>query len=328
MTTKGPFLSAQSFLMMVIETTRGTPVTPPTISVPISPNPTLTPNLTWVEGDYLTGSPVKTLDKVPSVRHDEYDPKGFVFADTFPNLMRAVLGGTDSVTGTGPYVHTIELLNTAGIGSQPPSYTIYDVDQVVESTSAAKQMAGAQCAQVEVTFSVTGALNWTAKFVANPFTEVAVPTPSFSTEVFIPAWSATVTIGGTASTVLDSGKSTIKRTTKPIFTLGKQAPFQNFAEVIQVTGDLTFVALGTDTTLTKGLERTHQTMKLTFKDPVSTHSVEFQMSEVQFFNPKIDRSKPEVQVTTSFEAIANSTDAGTGFSPLKFVASNSQSTAY
>lgn len=325
----GPFLSAQSFFALAKEVTRGTAVTPPTIFLPISPNPTLTPNLTWVEGDYLVGSPVKTLDKVPSVRFDEYSCKGFVFADTFPNLMMGVLGGADTKTGTvAPYTHTIPLLNTAAAGSQPPSYTGYDIDQAVQAADAAKQFAGGQISEVEITFAVTGALNWTTKFVANPFAEVAVPTSSFSTEVFIPAWSATVTIAGVASGVLDSGKFTIKRTTKSIFALGKQGPIENFANVVQVTGDFTFIVLSTDATLTKGLKRTHQVVKLTFTDPISTHSVEFQMSTVQFFNPKIERSKPEVQVTTSFEAVANTTDAATGFSPIKFIAVNAQSTLY
>lgn len=314
---------------MAKEVTRGTAVTPPTIFIPISPNPTLDPKLTWVTGDYIVGSPVKTLDMVPSVEYDEYSAKGFVFADTFPNLMKGVLGGVDTVTGTvAPYTHAIPLLDTAATGSQPPSYTGYDVDQLVEGTSAAKQFAGAVFATLDMTFAVTGALNWSAKVVGNPYTEVTVPTPSFSTEVFIPAWSATVTIATLGVHVLTAGKFTIKRTTKSIFTIGKQAPYQNFADVIQVTGSFTFLALSTDTTLVKGLTRTHQPVKLTFTDPVSTHSVEFQMSAVQYKTPKVDRSKPEVEVTTDFEAIANTTDASTGYSPITFKAVNAQSTAY
>lgn len=325
----GPFLSAQSFLALAKETVRGTAVTPPTVFVPISPNPTLDPKLSWVTGDYIVGSPVKTLDMVPSTEYDEYSCKGFVFADTFPNLMMAILGGTDTVTGTAaPYTHSIPLLNTAAAGSQPPSYTLYDVDQLVEGTSAAKQVAGCQFVTLDLTFAVTGALNWSTKAIGNPYTEVKVPTASFSTEVFIPAWSAKVTFGGTTSRVVDSGKFTIKRTAKSIFTLGQQAPYQNFADVIQVTGSFTFVALATDTTLVNGLKRLHQTTKFTFTDPVSTHSVEFQMSAVQFKTPKVDRSKPEVQVTTSFEAIANTTDAASGYAPITFKATNAQSTKY
>lgn len=324
-----PFLSAQSFFALAKETTRGTAVTPPTVFIPISPNPTLTPNLSWVDDDALRGSPVKTYDKIPSNRYDDYQFKGYVFADTFPNLMLGVLGGPDTVTGTvSPYTHKIPLLNSAATGSQPPSYTGYDIDQVVESAGAAKQFAGGQLAEVEVDFAATGALNYTSKFIANPFVEVATPTGTWSSEVFIPGWSATVSLAGTPVGVLEQGKVLVQRSTKSIFTVGQQAPYTNFADVIQVTGDLTMLAITDDATLTNGLQRLHQALVITYTDPVSSNTVAFQMSDTQFFNPKYERSKEYVQVTTSFEATANTTDAATGYAPITFTATNSQSTAY
>lgn len=324
----GPFLSAQSFNALGKETVRGTAAAA-TVFLPISPNPTLTPNLTWITDDALRGSPVKTYNKIPSVRYDDFQCKGYVFPDTFPVLMMGILGGPDTKSGTvAPYTHKIPLLNSASTGSQPPSYTVVDVDQVTETTSAAKQLAGGQLAEVQVTFATTGALNYTTKWIGNPYTEITVPTASFSTEVFIPAWSATITIGGTSVAVLEEGKFTIQRSTKSIFTLGTQAPYQNFADVIQLTGDLTFLALGTDSTLTKALALTHQVLKLKFTEPISSHTVTFQMSSAQYFNPKIVRSKEYVQVSTSFEANANTTDAASGYAPITFTAVNAQSTTY
>lgn len=322
----GPYLSAQSFLGLGKETTRGTAVAA-TIFVPISPNPTLTPQQTWVKDDSLRGSPVDLYNDVPTTRHDEFDCKGFVFADTFPVLMLSALGGPDTITGTTTYTHTIPLLNTASTGSQPPSYTVVDVDQVVESTDAAKSMAGSLVSELEITGAATGALNWTAKWLGNPYTEVTTPTASFSTEVLIPAYNTTVTLADDTAPV-EEFKITLNRKTEPIFTLGQQGPYVVFDGPIDVTGSATFVVLSGDTTMVDGL--TYEKQVCTFKsiDPISSHYVEFQMSQVQFTNPKIVRSKPYVEVSVDFSAEANTTDAASGYSPLKFTALNAQSTAY
>src|SRR6185437_5920646 len=96
--------------------------------LPIAPNPSLSPALTWLKNDALVGSPVEQIDDIPSDRHDEFDFKGNVFADTFGALLMAVLG-QDTVTGTAaPFSHAIGLANAATTGSQPPSYTGVDTD--------------------------------------------------------------------------------------------------------------------------------------------------------------------------------------------------------
>jgi hypothetical protein len=302
----------------------------PTLWLPIDPNPTLSPKQTYIKDTELRGSAVEVYNDVLSVRHDEYDCKGNAFADTFPALMMALLGGTDTVTGTvAPYGHSIPLLDNAATGSQPPSYTVTDVDQVIESAGAAKQMAASQLESIDLTFSATGALTWAVKWIGNPFTQVAVPTPSFSSEVFIPAYNCAVTIGTSASNVVTDGKLTFNRKTAPIFVLGQQGPFQNWAGPLEVTGSLTLVALANDPTLANALSYDKQKLIFTFTDPVSSHSLTFQMSQVQFTDPKVVRGKTYVEVETDMEAEANATDAtGGGYSPVLFKATNAQSSAY
>ncbi|MGH9122854.1 MAG: hypothetical protein ACRDYC_13080 [Acidimicrobiales bacterium] len=269
-----------------------------------------------------------TYGNVPGTRNDTFDCKGNVFADTFPNLVLAALGGPDVVTGSGPYVHTMKLLNAAATGSQPPSYTLVDVDQITESADAAKQMGDAQLGSLDMDFAATGALNWTAKFFGNPFTEVVVPTPSFSTEIFIPAWSGTISFGGDAAPIISGSFNMTRSNTAPIFTVGQQGPYRNWAGPIEVTGTLVLLALAGDTTMTEALLRNAQVATLTFTEPVSSHSVAWTMSQVQFKNPKVARSKEYVTITCDFEAEGDTTDASTGYSPMSFVATNAQMTAY
>ena len=250
-----------------------------------------------------------------------------MFCDTFPNIMMGLLGGTDTIVGSGPYAHTIKLLNSASTGSQPPSYTAFDVDQIVESSSPAKQLAGSQFGECEIDFSATGALGWSAKLVANPYTEVALPTATFSTEVFVPAYNATISFASDTAPIID-GKLTIQRNAAAIFVLGQQGPYVNWADVITVTGSLTFLVLSGDTTLTQGLTYAKQVATLKFTDPISSHFVQWTMSQCQFKSPKIDRGSSYVKVTADFEGESNSTDASTGYAPIQFEASNAQSTAY
>lgn len=325
-----PYLSVNRFLGLGKETARGTAATPG-IWVPIDDNPSLTPQLKWLPDKELRGSPVEQYDDVPSTRHDEYSCKGNVFADTFPALIEALLGGADTVSGTAaPYTHVIGLANVASTGSQPPSYTIIDSDNITETGGAAKQITAGQSAELSVEFSADGALTWSTKLLGNPFTQVAVPSsPSWSTEVFMPAWSGTISIGGTTSDVVVSGSIDMKRSTDAIFTIGTQGPYRLWAGPLEVTGKFTFIAEANDTTFTNALARQQQVVTLTFTDPVSSHSVEFQMSDVQLTDPKVTSDKAYEEITANFVANANTTDATAGgYSPIKFTATNAQQTDY
>ena len=122
------FLSANSYMGLVVEATRGTLPTGGTpVYIPVTA-PQVTPMQTFLRDEAFRGSPTLVYDQVQGVRHDEYDAKFYLFADTFGNLVKATLGGTDTVTGSTVYTHNIKLLNNAAVGSQPQSYSIFDFD--------------------------------------------------------------------------------------------------------------------------------------------------------------------------------------------------------
>lgn len=330
MANTGPYMSVQSLLAVGKEATRGQ-IAGVQLSIPIDPNPVLKPNQAWGQDDGLRGSPVDRYNSVPLTRSDDYTPKGKVFLDTFPWLMLALLGGPDTVAGTAaPYTHSIKLLNTAGLGSQPPSYSLYDYDIVQQGASDNCKVIGAgQLDTLTLTFAATGALEWSAKFTGNPFVETGKPAGiSYSSEVFVPAYNGALYLSGARTYLIESGKLTMKRGTAPIFTIGQQGPYRNWAGPLVVTGTLKILALKTDQTMNKGLTYYKTRVSLTWTDPVSAHSMTFSLTQVQFSEPQVTRGGIWESVTVKFFGTANATNASSGYAQLAFAAANGRQTAY
>jgi hypothetical protein len=332
------YLVANSYLGIMPEATRGTLNSGGTpVYIPVTA-PQVTPMQTFLRDEALRGSPVMVYDQVQGVRHDEYDAKFYLFADTFPNLVKAVLGGTDTVTGAGPYTHNIKLLNNASIGSQPQSYSIMDFDGANFFT-----LLGAQADQLDISFGAEAAAEATVKFMANPYTSGTSATspfsaPSLSTVHMIPAWDTVISVAGTPYTYIQDGTLTLARKTAPIFTMGAQAPYQNFAGPIDVTGKFTAVvnsqsdpwSTGTGAT---ALTRSPQALVITFTDPNDSSggtqfSVSFTMTQAQFQNVKRTRGKAYTEVEVEFTANADATDATTGYSPIQANIVNATATPY
>jgi hypothetical protein len=328
------FLTANSYLGILQETTRGT--TPPAgtpVYIPVF-SPQVTPMQTFLRDEALRGSPTVVYDQVQGVRHDEYDAKFYLYADTLPWLVTSVLGGNDAVTGTGPYTHVIKLYNNAANGSQPRSFSIMDFDGANYFT-----MTGAQADSLAITFGAEAAAEATIKFFANPYTSsTTAPTPftslSLSTEHMIPAWDTVISVSGTTFTYVQTGELSLARKTAPIFTMGTQAPHVNFAGPLEVTGKFTAVVdsnadTWSTTATATALTRSPQTVVITMTDPNDTgHSFAVTMTSVQFQDVKRVRGKEYTEVEVSFTANANATDASTGYSPIATTTINGVSTAY
>ena len=307
------------------ETTRGTAAS--TFAyIPVEP-PQTTPGQKYLEDTGLRGSPVALYGVVMANRADSIELKGNVYADTFPNLLMAALGNTDTITGSGPYVHTLKLLNNTSTGSQPPSYTFQDYD----GTDYARQLVGSQLDNLSLTFGAETAFAWSSKFIANPLTNVSKPTPSWSTEKFIPAWNCAVSLNGSANAKVGEGELNITRGTESIFTMGTAGPYFNFAGPISVDGKFTLIYESGDSTITWGTTaQSAFAVDLTFTEPVSSHIIDLHCSTTQPEEPKVTRGKSYVEVEFMFKASANVTDAatGAGYSPIATTITNGQSTAY
>jgi len=336
------FLSANSYMGLVVEATRGTLPTGGTpVYIPVT-GPQITPQQTFLRDEAFRGSPTTVYDQVQGVRHDEYDAKFYLFADTFGTLAKSILGGTDTVTGSSVYTHNIKLLNNAATGSQPQSYSILDFDGANYFT-----MTGAQADSLNITFGAEAAADATVKFFANPYTSyTSAPAPftslSLSTEHLIPAWDTVITVSGinsgAALTYIQTGELMLARKTAPIFTMGTQAPLVNFAGPIEVTGKFTAVVNTNADAWSTGssaeaLTRSPQVVTITMTDPndstsATNHSIAFTMTSVQFHDVKRTRGKEYTEVELSFTANANATDATTGYSPVQATIVNATAAAY
>ena len=340
------YLVANSYLGIMPEATRGVLNTGGTpVYVPVTA-PQVTPMQTFLRDEALRGSPVALYDEVQGVRHDEYDAKVYLFADTFPYLVKSILGGTDSVTPGTPgvaNVHNLLLLNNAAIGSQPESFSILDFDGANYFT-----LLGAQADQLEVSFGAEAAAESTVKFFANPYTSSTTApapfgAPDLSDVHMIPAWDTSITFGptgGSQTTVnyISDGTITLARKTAPIFTMGAQAPYQNFAGPIDVSGKFTAVVdsdadVWSTGTTADALSYSPQSLSIKFTDPndadgATQFSIEFAMYNVQFMNVKRTRGKAYTEVEVEFSARANAAVADLGYSPLVAIITNATPTAY
>ena len=315
-----PYTSVNSFVQLGIEGTPGT-LSSSLKTIPVS-SPQVTPMQTFLRDEAFRGSPASVYSQVAGVRHDEYDAKFYVYPDTFPLLAYATLV-TDTVTGTTPKVHTVKLKNDATTGSQPPSVSIIDFDG-----QQAFQMLDAQATDLKLTFGAEAAIEATTKFIAQPWSEVSTPgSLSIGSNTFVPGWDVALTIGGTSSAVLVDGEVNLTRSVAPIFTAGQQNPYKTWAGPIDVSGRLKFVVESSDPLLLAAngsiaLTQNTKAVVLTFTEPVTTYTTVITMSQVQFHDAKRTRDKAYVEVDANFTAQANTTDAGTGYSPIKIVGQN------
>ncbi len=316
-------LSANGYWGIATETTRGTAASVSTFT-PIGA-PKIEPKLTWLNDGDFRGSPVMDYDQVPGVRHDEFTGKVFMYNDVYPQLVRAILGGADTVASVAPstWTHTIGLLNTPQTGSQPPSYTIIN-----DSVDATYQQTGAQLSDISIAFGATAAVETTMTWMGNISTTVASVAVNESTQHLVPGWDIICSIGGASVAVVESGQLDIKRNAAPIHTIGQQGPYVNFAGPIEVSGKLALVLEAGSNYFANSLIRDQQAIVLKFLDPASTAYMQFTMTAAQLENPIVDQSKAYVSLTADFQAVSNTTDAISGYSPIKFIGQNGVSTAF
>lgn len=318
------FMSANSYWGIAAETTRGSAASVLTFT-PIG-SPKIDPKLTWLDDSDFRGSPVMHYDQVPGVRHDEFTGKVFMYSDVYPQLLRGILGGTDTVASVavGASTHAIGLLNQANTGSQPPSYSI--INNSVDTTY---QMLGSQLSDLSLAFGATAAVETTMTWMTNPATSVAsVSSLVESTQHLVPGWDVAASVGGVAVTVVESGQLDIKRNAAPIHTLGTQAPYVNFAGPLEIAGKLVLVIEAGNAYWANSLIRDQQQIILQFNDPATSNFIRMTMTACQLENPIIDQSKAYISLTCDFIPVANTTDTSNGYSPLTTLTRNGISTSY
>ncbi len=243
--TVAPLMSANSYWSLAKEATYGTvasvgPGNAASVWTPIN-SPKVTPGVKWLDDGDFRGSPVTIYDNVAGVYMAQFDGKTFTYTDTYPSLLVAALGSTDTVASVGPslYTHTIGLNNSPNTGSQSPSYTIYN-----DSVDATYMMAASRLDSLSVAFAADAAVENTFTFKCNqPQTVASVSNVPESVQHIIPAWNCSASIGGSAVSVVESFQLDIKRNTSQVYALGSQSAVSNFQGPISVTGKVKPIGL-------------------------------------------------------------------------------------
>jgi hypothetical protein len=283
-------------------------------------------NITYLDDKGMRGSMVDEYDVIQGNIHSEFEFAGDVFADTIGYVAAGVLGDVTTTGASAPYSHAIATLNSQASNGQPPTFTLSDYYSL--GTASTRQYAGTQFESVDFKFSADALLTYTAKAKGYQSATAANPTPSFSTVTPTPSWEGIVTLNGSASTLLADGNCNIKRAVDPIWTVdGNQRPYQLFAGALTVDGALTLV-LESDTELTYYLSNTRPALDIAFShgSGATTQAVKLHMSKCAFTVAKIERSKEYIELSVTYKALANTTDAGTsaGYSPIKVTLQNAK----
>ena len=283
-------------------------------------------NVKYLDDLGIRGSMAALYNEVQGNIYSEIDIAGDLFIDTTPYIYAGVLGDVTVTGSAAPYTTAISLLNSQSTNGQPTTYTLSDYYSL--GSSSTRQYAGTQFASIDTKFSADALMTYTAKGMGFQSVTASNPAPSFTTVTPLPAWTGTVTLGGSATSILADGNVNIVRAITPIFTVdGNQAPYQLFAGPVAVDGALTLI-LESDTQLNYYLQNTQPTLNISFASGTGASAVQvaFNMTKAAFTVAKIERGKDYIELSVTYKAIANTTDAGTssGYSPVKVSLKNAK----
>lgn len=283
-------------------------------------------NINYLDDKGIRGSMTEEYGVIQGQIHSEFEMSGDVFPDTVGYMLSGVLGDVATTGASAPYTHTIALLNSQASNGQPVTYTLSDYYSL--GTASTRRYAGAQFASIDLKFTADALLTYTTKAFGYQSATAGNPTPSFSTATPLPAWTGTVTLGGSATSILSDGNCNIQRAVTPIWTVdGNQRPYQLFAGPLTVDGALTLV-FESDTELGYYLNNTQPALDIDFAAGAGSSAVEVKlhMTKCAFTQAKIDRSKDYIELSVNYKALANTTDVGAsaGYSPIKVTLQNAK----
>ncbi len=311
----------RSFLGIAKEATFGTAVDA-TAFIPVK---TLSPSdkLTLLDDQGMRGSMVDKYDQIAGPAWSEYGFDGDVFPDTLGWMLAGVLGDVTTTGASAPYTHAFSTLNTGD--GQPPSYTLSDY-----YTIATRQFAGIKFSELGIKFSGDGMLTYSAKATGLASVTTTAPVPSYSAVPPLAGWTGAVTIGGTAAAFVADGECTIKRDVTVVHTSdGSQAPYALWSGPVSASGKLTLV-MEDDTQYVNYLTAAKPALDIDFSQGAGATAVQVKlhMTKASYTNAEISRGKDYIELSVDYDALANTTDAGTsaGYSPIKATLGNAVAT--
>jgi hypothetical protein len=323
------YSSYRHFISLAKETTQGTAVAP-TVTVPVDKfDPE--DKVTFIEDNALRGSLTGPYNEVQGVEHTEFDVSGPAFFDTLGYFLANIFGDITETATTAPFLHKFSTLNT-GTG-QPSSLTITDWEGPTPTTFA-RYYPGACLSELNLKGTPeSSVIEMDAKGTAWPSTAAAAqPTSAPSTIPPQAAWISKIGIGGTASaaqvkTVTD-WEIDLKRELEVIYTAQDlQVPYFIMRGKLTCSGKASFVAADL-TPLTYMLANTQPQLQIVIDNGIvgaGQLALQIDIQQDAFVTSKPNFSKSAVGYDVTWNAVANTTNAGTsgGFSPISVSLTNS-----
>ena len=328
MPTATTFSSFKQFLGVAKETSQGTAV-PMTATIPIEKIETEDKPV-WLDDKALRGSMVEAYGRQQGVIKTDFSFSGPVFGDTLGYLVGNILGDITTTGASAPFTHAISTLNSAQ--GQPTSHTFTHY-QGTPATFGARYYPGSCLSELTLKWNAeTQLFTYDAKGSSWPSSiTAATPTSAPSTVTPLASWRATLGIGGTVGTnqvkTITDGEITIKRALEPVFTAQNvQTPYIIQRGAVSVTGKLNFIAADESPYLNMINNTQPQFQLIIGNGLVGATQIQVQIDAqtAAFATAKYDAGKAAVMYQTTFDAIANTTNAGTsgGYSPAKVTLTN------
>lgn len=329
MPTPTTFATAKVFVGVAKETTQGTPVamvaTIPVDKFDAEDKPV------WLDDQAIRGSMVEIYGRQQGVIKTEFTISGPAFGDTLGWLVGNLMGDL-TTTGTTPLTHAFSVLNS-GTG-QPTSHTFTQF-QGPPASVGTRQFPGACLSELTLKWNAeTQLLMYDAKGSCWPSViPGATPTSAPSTVTPWASWRSILGIGGPASggtqvkTVME-GEITLKRKLDMAFT-GQlsQNPYIIQRGPVTAAGKLRFIAAD-ESPYTTMLGNTQPQLQWIVDNGVAAGGqvqVKVDCQNAAYATSKPDWGKNAVQYDATWDAIANTTNAGAsgGVSPAKVTLINS-----
>lgn len=289
-------LSALSKVGIALESTPGTAV-PPTHYVPFKSYKS-DDEYKMIADDGMRGVLAKNFGLYQGVGVAHLDYEGQFYPDMPGYFLKCILG-TDTVTGTGPYVHTLGLNQTG----MPPTLTVTDYQ-----LASTRQFAYAVVEEVDIKWTSEGDVNYSTKLQSQTSTSVSTITPVYTNTPPIIGWQGAMTLNAASNINMVGGNMNLKRAIKPTYGSNNTQQFTRMnVGQLEVSGKLTFEV--TDyTEQTLYLNNTQGAAVITFTQ--GTNTLKLQMSQLAVDKSSVDRSQEMLRIDMDYKAIYNSTDNG------------------
>lgn len=325
MATPASYPVAKSFILLTKEVTEGTAVPPGVATVPVNkflPKDRLPP----IKDKAQRGSMAGTYGQQQGSGHAEWTiEESPVMYDMLPYFLNNILGDI-TTSGAGPYTHVHSLLNSGA--AQPGTFTIFDWEGT--PTNSGRQWPGIVVTELVIkgnpeseyiTWSAKG-LGWLSAAMA------AAPVAAPTSDRPMPAWRAEIKINTVAVKAYGEWEITITREAEAEHTSqNSQQPYKIQRGELTATGSLAVRKPSDETQLQQYLANTQPALNIVADNgglTTAKRSIDIQCSVIGFDDTSLDRGELAIGYKQTFEALANSTDAGAsgGSSPIKITVIN------